>query len=273
MQKKVIGLTWDESTLDERYMTLYTMFPNGVVYTNPTMAVMYDPKPSSKTVDLAMNVEVVQQVSRESLDTLNAYRLSVTKKLSNPIKWSHTQLRLPVQEICNIKTGTFGTEAVTRIEWQILDILISLYGKSPGFDISKLFKKVKQIAAIHIDEESNMDTWSKQIEQAICKLNPNTLTRNCSARISAISSTHEKEVDKVYSESDEPNLDLLPKQLTFLISDVSTKSEAKFVRRLDGIMVHIGEPQSFYKKGDIILDRSDAHSYIESLNQIAREGM
>lgn len=237
----MIGLIWDND--DIKHKIVDSLVPRGRI-TDYWCA----PNPTEEEVTQAADPEVVSRTLKNSPEELAEYLDRVKTQMSYPLYWQSLRVRMPVQEIFNAKVGSIGDNAKDRVDYQVLNTLLSLYGKIPGFPIKKLFSKIKQISEVSTPFEPYMTkAWGAEMEKMLLKLDKDALLRTLKMRLREETSNYKAEITSQWEadEDSEAFLDKLPKTLVVLIPDVQTEQEASFIAELTGgILVHVNEGNS-----------------------------
>lgn len=244
----VVGLVWSENE-DLKYQTIQSFVPPGQItnYWYTPNATLTD---ASEWVDKNQPDKLAAMNKRKPED-VPAYLESVRKGLEYPFFWDSLRIRLPIQEIFNAKVGSAGENVNNRVTFQILDALLNLYGKLPGFSFQELVDTVKAAGNVRASFDDYMtDKWSEDMEKIVTHLDENCLLRNAKTRLRQLQSEYDRELMNQWNnEEDNPDgnglLDKLNKQLCVFVPDVKTKDEAKWVLSQDnGIMIDVNQVEA-----------------------------
>lgn len=242
-QTVVLGLVWENDETKTR--VLNALAPIGEVLQD--MDLWYHPNPTTQVMAESADADTISAIASKNPDKLDEYMKLVERKLSYPLYWQSMRIRMPIQDIYNAKIGSLGDSAKDRIDFQVLDILLTVYGRIPGFPVSKLFSKIKQIAEIRANPDAYMSqAWSDTVEKLILKLDKTALLRLAKQRMREIANSYHGEISKQWDAMEEEDgfLDLLPKTLVILVPDVRTEEEASYILGLNGgTIVHVKQSE------------------------------
>lgn len=242
-QTVVLGLVWEDGETKTR--VLNALAPIGEVL--QARDLWYNPNPTTQILAESADADTISAIASKNPDKLDEYMKLVERKLSYPLYWQSMRIRMPIQDIYNAKIGSLGDYAKDRIDFQVLDILLTVYGRIPGFPVSKLFSKIKQIAEVRANPDAYMSqAWSDTVEKLILKLDKAALLRLAKQRMREMANSYHGEISKQWDAMEEEDdfLDLLPKTLVILVPDVRTEEEASYILGLKGgTMVHVKQSE------------------------------
>lgn len=236
----VIGLVWKDDELKDQVVETFVPKARQTDY-------FYTPNASTddaiRTAEL-VNPDKLQYLQNKHPEQVDAYVESIRSALEYPFFFESVAIRTPIKEIFNAKVGSQGENLSNRVEFQILDQLLSLYGRLPGFSVKELCDKVEVIAKIKTPYDDMMTPkWGRELEKEIAWLDKDALFRNFKQRLRETINTYEREVEAQFEANEDGTLeDKLNKQQVVLVPDVATKKEAKFILSQDnGILVFVNE--------------------------------
>jgi hypothetical protein len=250
----VIGLDWKTEN-EAKYKVIDALVPSGRIFFH----YWYTPSPSDEDAAENANEEILASISvKDGESGVTRYLNAVKNSIQYPLFWDVLQIRLPLLELFNIKVGSEGDNIKSRISFQVLDQLLQIYGRLPGFSFDDLAEKVKEIAALPTPYDMVMtEGWSDNVEAKLEELDEEALLRHAGYRLKFMTRAYEQELEsqwQAYEEEaedhDEPNAiaDKLPKRLCVLIPDVKTEKDIKLIKdQDDAILVSVineGDPHN-----------------------------
>ncbi len=268
MKPVVIGLVWDEDD-DLKHSVV-----NGLVPKGRTADYWYSPNPSIEELEEVSEYQDSVSGEGDRLKGLMAkgdpeevqeYLEAVRRYVAYPFHWELLKIRLPIQEIFNTKIGSQGENLQNRVQFQIMDALLGLYGKLPGFSIVDLVVKVNQIYKFPTTVEGYPTyAWNCAVEKMIADLDEGALFRSFKSRLRNAEHEYNLAVQEQYDDAevgeDNALMDKLSKQLVVLVSDVDTQEEAEYIQSLpNGILIGVGDGEWSSESFDAHIPVPDEH--------------